>query len=223
MRRRHVIADLLRRGLAESHDESARKHSLLLIALIVVLVGQPLIAHGSGRTNDLLDGALGLTYLGVLFTVFGERRRRTGATLLFLPTAATHFVLYSSHVGQQTVVQLAFHCSAIAFLSYAVAGVLHDLFERTVINGDDVLGAVCGYILAALAWAHLYALVYMFQPHAFSVSPDIAAQLDDVRLRMNVMHYFSLTTLMTIGYGDITPVGSPAYSLTWLEVLFGQF
>jgi hypothetical protein len=118
---------------------------------------------------------------------------------------------------------VCFHFSAIVFLSYAVAGVLHDLFGRTVINGDDVLGAVCGYILAALAWAHLYGLVYMFQPQAFSVSPDIAAQLDDVRLRMNVMNYLSLTTLMTIGHGDITPVGSPAYSLVWLEVLFGQF
>ena len=26
-----------------------------------------------------------------------------------------------------------------------------------------------------------------------------------------------------LGYSDITPVGQPAYSLTWLEVLFGQF
>jgi hypothetical protein len=28
---------------------------------------------------------------------------------------------------------------------------------------------------------------------------------------------------MTLGYGDITPIGPPAYTLTWLEVMFGQF
>jgi voltage-gated potassium channel len=223
MQRRHAIAALLRRGLAESHEESTRKHLVLLIALIVTLVGQPLIAGRSGLTKGLLDGVLALTYLGVLFAVFGERRRRTVAAVLFLPTAGSHVALYTAAVGHLHVVAVAFHFSAIAFLSYAVAAVLHDLFGRTVINGDDVLGAVCGYILAALAWAHLYGLVYMFQPHAFSVSPNIAAQLDDVHLRMNVMNYFSLTTLMTIGYNDITPVGSPAYSLMWIEVLFGQF
>jgi hypothetical protein len=223
MERRHDIAALLRRGLAESHQESTRKHLVLLISLIVILLGQPLVANRSAHANDLVDTVFGLLYLGVLFAVFGQRRRRTVAAALFLPTIVAHLALYVVPDGQRTLAAAAFHCSAIAFLSYAVTGVLHDLLERTVINGDDVLGAVCGYILTALAWAHLYGLAYMFQPQAFSVSPDIAAQLADVHLRMNVMNYFSLTTLMTIGYGDITPVGSPVYSLVWLEVLFGQF
>ena len=30
-------------------------------------------------------------------------------------------------------------------------------------------------------------------------------------------------TLTTIGYDDITPAGSPVYSLLWLESVFGQF
>jgi hypothetical protein len=35
--------------------------------------------------------------------------------------------------------------------------------------------------------------------------------------------YFSVTTLTSLGYGDITPIGTLALSLSWLEVVFGQF
>jgi hypothetical protein len=61
--------------------------------LIVILVGQPLISRRTGLTNEVLDGTLGLTYLAVLFAVFGERRRRTIAAVLFLPTVAGHVAL----------------------------------------------------------------------------------------------------------------------------------
>jgi voltage-gated potassium channel len=33
----------------------------------------------------------------------------------------------------------------------------------------------------------------------------------------------SFTTLMTLGYADLTPIGPPSYTLTWLEVMSGQF
>jgi hypothetical protein len=55
------------------------------------------------------------------------------------------------------------------------------------------------------------------------VNPAIAAQLEDWQLKRSLFDYLSFTTLTSLGYGDITPVGQPAYSLTWLEVLFGQF
>jgi voltage-gated potassium channel len=35
--------------------------------------------------------------------------------------------------------------------------------------------------------------------------------------------YYSLMTLTTMGYGNITPIRPPATSLTWMEAMFGQF
>ena len=35
--------------------------------------------------------------------------------------------------------------------------------------------------------------------------------------------YLSFTKLTSPAYGDITLIGRPAYALTWLEVMFGQF
>ena len=76
--------------------------------------------------------------------------------------------------------------------------------------------------IAAPARKHLALLVaivvmMVIQPLAGHTSVRAGMVFDAV------FDYPSFTTLMTLGYGDITPIGAPAYSLTWLEVMLGQF
>jgi hypothetical protein len=52
---------------------------------------------------------------------------------------------------------------------------------------------------------------------------DRPAKRGDWHLKRSLFDYLSLTTLTSLGYSDITPVGQPAYSLTWLEMVVGQF
>ena len=92
-----------------------------------------------------------------------------------------------------------------------------------MIHGDDVLGAFCGYMLSALVWANLYTLTYLLVPGAFSVKPELAWRLGEWHLRRALFDYLSFTTLTSLGYSDIAPAGPPVYSLTWIEVMFGQF
>jgi len=206
---------------AASNDRTtSRKHLVLLIALISVSVVQPLFAHSSELVANLTNAGFGLAYLFVVYVVFAGRRL---AYRLFLPVIASHFALYVVPDALRPLTNVVFHVSVVVFLGYAVVAILRDLFARTVISGDDVLGAVCGYVLGGLVWGHLYALTYMLRPDAFSVSPELTAQLADLRLRHVIFDYFSYTTLTSIGYGDITPIGSPVYTLVWLEVMFGQF
>ena len=37
------------------------------------------------------------------------------------------------------------------------------------------------------------------------------------------MTYYSLVTLTTVGYGDVTPTTPAARTLSWLEAVTGQF
>ena len=103
------------------------------------------------------------------------------------------------------------------------AVILRRIFERKVVGGDDVLGAICGYLLAGIAWGSLYLLVELLVPGSFSVHQAIAGQLGGWYSRQSLFDYYSLMTLTTIGYGDITPIRPPATSLTWIEAMFGQF
>jgi len=82
---------------------------------------------------------------------------------------------------------------------------------------------LCGYLLAAVAWGNAYAVVYALWPASFRVADAIAWQLAGWHLRRYLFNYFSVMTLTTMGFGDITPASLLAYSLVWLEVVFGQF
>ena len=55
------------------------------------------------------------------------------------------------------------------------------------------------------------------------MSKDIAWRLGEWHQRRALFEYLSFTILMTFGYSEITPIGQPAYTLTWLEVMAGQF
>jgi hypothetical protein len=66
-------------------------------------------------------------------------------------------------------------------------------------------------------------VTYLLYLEAFIVRSDIAWRLGDWHLRRALFDYLSFTTLTGLGYSDISPGGAPVYSLTWMEVVFGQF
>jgi hypothetical protein len=201
----------------------ARKHLTLLVALVGMLMAQPLVGHRSVANGAVADTVLAAILLYLCFIVFEESQQRRTALVLILPAIASNFGVYALPLGVHVASQAAFHCFMVAFLGFAVAVILRDILAKSVIRGDDVIGAICGYLLLALVWANLYTLTYLLIPGTFSVSPDIAWRLGEWHLRRALFDYLSFTTLMTLGYGDITPIGPPAYTLTWLEVMFGQF
>ncbi|HZE36074.1 MAG TPA: ion channel [Candidatus Eisenbacteria bacterium] len=196
---------------------------MLLAVLVLTQLGQPLLEHRSATTRVASDAIFVAICLYVFFIVCAERWQRVVGFVLFLPVLGGSLGLHTQNPHFHRIEGIVFHAALVTFLGFAVGVILRDLFGKSVINGDDVVGAVCGYILGAMVWGNLYALTYIFVPSAFSVNPAIAVQLADWQLKRSLFDYLSFTTLTSLGYGDITPVGQPAYSLTWLEVLFGQF
>ncbi len=82
---------------------------------------------------------------------------------------------------------------------------------------------MAGYLLAGASWANVYALTELLLPGSFNMSQQFAADLPDWHGRAAVFDYFSLVTLTTMGYGDITPARAPATLFATLEAIFGQF
>ena len=48
------------------------------------------------------------------------------------------------------------HSAKLLLIGFATSVILRNIFAQRVIRADDVLGAVCGYLLAAGAFAGLY-------------------------------------------------------------------
>ena len=80
-------------------------------------------------------------------------------------------------------------------------------------------------MLVGLAWAFLFSLLEVLQPGSFNL-PELSAEPLDLAAmevrRLSVFMYYSLVTLTTLGYGDITPVTPLARNLAAFEAVIGQ-
>ena len=195
---------------------------MLLAALLVTALMEPLVAHWSERPRICAGVFVFCVNLGVLLVVFSQRWKRWLAFLLVIPAFASN-VVHETLPDWASFAAVAYHCFALLFLGFAVAAILLRIFREVNIRIDAVIGAVCGYLLAAAAWGNAYALVYLFRPGAFRIADVIASQLSDWSLQRFFFSYFSITTLTSLGYTDITPIDTLALSLSWIEVIFGQF
>ena len=199
-----------------------QKYLVLLAALLLTAFMEPLAAHWSERTRIFAGVFLFAVNLGVLLIVFNQRWERWLAFVLVIPALASHIAIETLS-DWASFAAIAYHCFAFLFLGFAVAVILIRIFRQGTIRLDAVIGALCGYLLAAAAWANAYALVYLFRPEAFRIADAIVPQFSDWNLRRFFFSYFSVTTLTSLGYTDITPIDTLALSLSWIEVVFGQF
>ena len=87
---------------------------------------------------------------------------------------------------------------------------------------DRVHAALSVYILLALFGAGAYSLVELVSRGAFSFPGGSAGASRITDLLPHTFH-FSIATLTSTGYGDITPVAPFARSLAHLEQLTGVF
>jgi hypothetical protein len=105
----------------------------------------------------------------------------------------------------------------VLFLAYIIVLSIAYLIRANKIDKETIFGAISIYLLLSLFWAHSFNLIEIFIPGSFQ---GIKAW-GEHELLSNLL-YFSLTTLSTLGYGDISPVSLPAQILSSLEAILGQ-
>jgi hypothetical protein len=193
------------------------------LILILTLVGLLAVESSTKRSAVASDFFITLVSLIVFLVVFKRGRERTVA---FAAAAAALVLIWARYlpipVESQPLFEVANHLLQVAFFGFAVVVILRNIFEAAAVTGDEVLGTVCGYLLGAAVWANLYAATAILVPDSFTVSADLK-ELSGEHGRTALFNYFSVMTLTTVGYGDITPVRPPATALAMLEAIFGQF
>ena len=198
------------------------KHLTLLVVLVAAAALEPLSVQWR-ESSKVLGGSIAvLINCGVLRVVF-ERPWERGLAFFLVASAIIAGIVHEFLSLQSQVGAVAYHCLAGVFLAFAVSVILKRIFQQRVIRTDDVIGALCGYLLAAAAWGNVYALVYLVWPSSFHIAAPIAASLGNWHWQRFLFDYFSIMMLTTLGYDNIAPAGSPVYTLVWLEAVFGQF
>jgi hypothetical protein len=86
------------------------------------------------------------------------------------------------------------------------------------VTTNRIVGAVVVYVLFALQFAFLFALIERFSPGAF-IMGEVSSTSTWTGWRF---FYLSMITLSSLGLSDITPIHPFARSLVMLEALLGQ-
>jgi hypothetical protein len=199
-----------------------RKYALLLALLLFSLAFQSFaIVPGSGTV--LADGIRTLLSVAILFVVFERPRERAVMALVLAGTLAIAWGRDLSARSYDHAATVAFYGLMVLFLSGAVYVILRQLFRAPAGSADQVLGAICGYLIAGDAWAGVNAITYHLLPATYSINPDVAELLADWHGRMALFSYYSIAQMLTVGYADVTPIRAPATTIGLFSTLFGVF
>jgi hypothetical protein len=87
------------------------------------------------------------------------------------------------------------------------------------VTAHRIRGAIALYLLIAMLFAFLYSIIEKLAPGAFNMAGD---PYRTVAAHVEGFYYFSIVTLTTVGFGDITAVQPYVRSLVMLEALIGQ-
>jgi hypothetical protein len=202
---------------------TTRKRLVVLAGLVTLLVAQPLLGRGSLAARMLHDGMFAAVLLAVVVVVFRQRWERRWAFVLILSVFAVKLVHHLLPDRLHVPSEVLYHACIVALIGLAVTAILRDILQKRVVRGDDVFGAISGYLLVGVAWGNLYQVAQLLLPGSFAVDPQITWQLREWGDRSTLFNYLSFATLTGLGYNDVTPVSPLADTLTWLEVIFGQF
>jgi voltage-gated potassium channel len=198
------------------------KHLILLLSLVVLIFTQP-AAQRNEPAEITYSIVFSLGTLVIFLAVFDSKWRRIIALCLASPTLITHWLVRAFSLHEDLAAVAIEHAAAALFLAFAVTVILRDIFKSERIDADHILGAVCGYLLAGIAWGNLYFLVETLGPGSFAMTANVADQLKQNASKRYLLDYFSFVTLTCYGDTKLTPVAATASSLTFLETIFGQF
>lgn len=104
----------------------------------------------------------------------------------------------------------------LMFLVYVISLMLQYIIDVRVVGSEIFYGAVACYLLIGVLWMIIHFSIESYMPGSFSASSGAALVPYDFL-------YFSLVTLTTLGYGDITPTSQFAKGITVLEAISGVF
>lgn len=188
--------------------------ALLWAQLILLFVAEPLAFEGF--EPPLI--AIGIIVAGlILLLVLGSDQR--GALIVFGAAAAVRLLtLGVDLVWGAPVIKAAEGISAVLGLLALMWVIFEIVFGPGRITAHRVRGAIALYLAIAIVFAWLYRLITAAVPDAFSGLKFAAGEHG----ALSPFLYYSLTSLTTLGLGDITPVNAFARSLTVLEALLGQ-
>jgi hypothetical protein len=188
------------------------RFSSLLIFIIALLIAGPLIEEFV-HLRLFMDILWSAVFISAIYAVSHKKQHILIAILLALPMLGS---IWSKYFVQFKALAVVGGLCGAAFILFTIIQMLIFIYSHKEVTRDIIVGAAVVYLLMAIMWSFIFAVVETLHPGSFNIP-----QGQDIEASRNFL-YYSFVTLTTLGYGDITPVTSLARSLCILEAVIGQ-
>ncbi len=185
-------------GLLKDHSISS---VLLLISSLIFIFLLPVFEFSTPAITILLFSII--IFLAAYSISTKVILIGLGAILIEIATRTTDFIYL--HYLAELLTNL--------FIIYIVGSVIKDLMVRKNVDIFALVDAVNGYLLLSIMFISLVAFCDLYLPGSYN-----AAGKSDMELV-----YYTMITLTTAGYGDITPQLPVSQSLSMFIAVTGQF
>lgn len=186
-----------------------RRFTIFLISLLITLFGN-LFFPGNIRSNVETVLLLQNMLFGVLlFKRQPAREKVLIAVVIFLAIVAR----FNQYYMEQNM-PLLFAGIYVIYFSMISFRLFLDISHQRIVGLETISGAFCGFILLGFMSSMLFASLDSTLAGFSGISNNKA---------FSDFLYFSFITLLTIGYGDITPTTEISKKLVVLVGLIGHF
>lgn len=212
------VPDQVRKQMSDIWEADLALQVMLVLLLVTLFVLVPLGGLGlvEGKGDLIAAGAFSLLGISGVFAVTRTRGARIfGLLAMTAPIGLGWYHALVPDAPQVGVLRSSLTLVAILWMAYLV---LQHVFRAGPITKERLQGSIAVYLLIAVAFGEAYWITLQLHPGAFHFPAPTSSE-GSARASL---FYFSMTTLTTLGYGDILPVKSAARSLATLEGLIGQ-
>lgn len=186
-----------------------------LTALLVLLLVDLFVLPAIG--SDIGSVAINLVFTALLFTGMATvANRGVALAVVGVLVLAAAVLKWMAQVPDLPGTAATAAGAAVAVFGLFTLLVLLRTLSPGPITRRRVEGAIATYLLIAVTFALCFELLELLRPGSLLFAegePEVMSQ---------AVGYFSMVTLTTVGYGDVTPVTPLARRLAMLEGLIGQ-
>lgn len=196
-------------------------YASLLVSLLVLVLVTP---FADVTTYGHVGVSLAVLYLTISAALVIATKKVGTKRVLAIAAIGSLLWTCSKSIPFAPFHTIIFQCIAngaiLIFLATTAALVLnHILYSEA--DHNTLCGAICVYLLIGTVFALLYLSCMEIDPTCIRFE-QLAPTSSNRHERLSQLIYFSMCTLTTVGFGDITPAARFTRTLCWVEAMSGQ-
>ena len=193
------------------------RFELFFISIVCVLFGS--LFFPDDIFADLISPILFLINILSGFLFFIKRKKKARIVIVLFITLLSVFLFNAINKSEEDSIRYIRLIAYFLFYILVTFQIISQVWSTKRVNRSVIFGLMSGYISLGLLGFFTFFSIELSEPGSFNgllINLPIAEKIDQ-------LIYFSYITIMSIGYGDISPITDMAQKATVLFGMVGQF